>query len=120
GESAAYAEKLLANAGLRYGVSMVAAPGSRPGLVIRQSPDPPVSAARGSTVSLWVSEIPRWRALTTFSGIDDGRSVASRIPGSRWRATYDMSFRETCLFLVVCGGPSAEARDPHTGSSFGG
>ena len=30
-----------------------------------------------------------------------------------------MSYQGTCLLLVVCGGPSAEARNLQTGSSAG-
>jgi serine/threonine-protein kinase len=120
GSSAVSAENRLANAGLRYGVTVVAAPGSTPGVVISQSPSPPATAPSRSTVALSISETPRWRALTTFSGVDDGRSTAFRIRGSRWRVTYTMAFRGTCLLLVVCGGPSAEARDLNTGSAFGG
>jgi hypothetical protein len=120
GSSAVSAENRLANAGLRYGVTMVAAPGSTPGVVISQSPSPPATAPSRSTVALSISETPRWRALTTFSGVDDGTSTAFRIRGSRWRVTYTMAFRGTCLLLVVCGGPSAEARDLNTGSAFGG
>jgi hypothetical protein len=120
GKSAESAETLLANDGLRYGVTLVAAPGSAPSVVIKQSPGPRATAPRGSTVALSVSETPRWRALTTFSGVDDGRSVAFRILGSRWRVTYRMAFQGTCLLLVVCGGPSADARDLHSGSAFGG
>jgi hypothetical protein len=119
GESAASAESTLANSGLRYALHPVAAPASAPGLVVRQSPDTPATVARGSTVALWVSEPPRWRPLTTFSGIDDGRSVPFRILGRRWRVIYSMGYRETCVFLVVCDGPSAEAVEPHATTGAG-
>ena len=76
-----------------------------------------MSIPRGSTVALSVAETPRWRALTTFSGVDDGRSVPFRILGSRWRVTYSMAYQGTCLLLVVCDGPSAEARNLQTGSA---
>lgn len=59
GRSASAAESLIANAGLRYSVTVVAAPGSRPGIVIRQAPGSPATAPRGSTVALSVSEPPR-------------------------------------------------------------
>ncbi len=75
---------------------------------------------RGSTVALSVAETPRWRPLTTFSGVNAGRSVAFRILGARWRVSYDMAFQGLCLLIVVCEGPSAEAVDLNTGSSFGG
>jgi hypothetical protein len=120
GETAASAESAIANAGLRYSVTEVAAPGRPAGVVVRQSPGPPVSAPRGSTVALSVAETPIWRTLTTFSGVDDGRSVAFHILGSRWRVTYSMSFQGTCLLLVVCGGPSAQARNAQSGAGAGG
>ena len=36
GKSSASAENLIANAGLRYSVATVAAPGSAPGIVVKQ------------------------------------------------------------------------------------
>jgi len=120
GQSSASAESLLANAGLRYGVTLVPAPGSEPGAVIKQSPGPAATIPHGSTVALSVSEAPRWRPLTTFSGVDNGQSVPFRILGSRWRVTYSMSYQGTCLLLVVCFGPSAEARNLQSSSTFGG
>jgi serine/threonine-protein kinase len=120
GQPAASAEGAIEAAGLRYAVSEVAAPASRAGTVVRESPGPPASAPRGSTIALSVAETPVWRALTTFSGVDDGRSVAFHILGSRWRVTYSMSFQGTCLLLVVCGGPSAEARNLQSGAGAGG
>jgi hypothetical protein len=120
GESAAAAESLIARGGMRYATSIVAAPEADPGVVVRQSPGPASSVPRGSTVTLSVSETPRWRALTTFSGVDDGHSVALRILGRRWRISYGMEYRGTCVFLVVCGGPHAEVANLETDSSFGG
>jgi serine/threonine-protein kinase len=120
GEASATAEGAIANAGLRYGITTVAAPESAPGIVVSQSPGAPASIPRGSTVQLSVSEAPRWRTLSTFSGVDDGRSVVFRILGRRWRVAYSMSFRGTCVFLVVCGGPHAEALNVETRGSAGG
>jgi eukaryotic-like serine/threonine-protein kinase len=120
GRHSASAESTIANAGLRYSVALVAAPGSAAGIVTRQSPAAPARIPHGSTVALSVAEAPRWRALTTFSGVDDGKSVPFRILGSEWRVTYDMAYEGTCLLLVVCFGPSAEARNVQTGSTFGG
>jgi serine/threonine-protein kinase len=119
GQSAESAESALANAGLRSRATAVAAPGSNPNVVVRQSPAPPAMPRRGSTVALSVSETPRWRALTSFSGVDDGKSVPFRILGSRWRVSYSMAFRGTCLLLFICEGPSAEAVDLHGGSGSG-
>jgi serine/threonine protein kinase len=120
GRSSGSAESLIANAGLRYSVALVAAPASSPGTVTKQSPGPSSTIPSGSTVALSVAEAPRWRALTTFSGVDHGRSVPFRILGGEWRVTYSMAYEGTCLLLVVCFGPSAEARDVQSGSTFGG
>jgi eukaryotic-like serine/threonine-protein kinase len=119
GQSAGAAEGTLAGAGLRYAVTMVAAPGSEPNAVTLQSPQPRATVARGSTVSLSVAEQPRWRALTSFSGVEEGQSVAFRILGSRWRVSYSMSYEHTCLLLFVCFGPSAHAQNLQDGSSAG-
>jgi eukaryotic-like serine/threonine-protein kinase len=120
GESSSSAGTEIADAGLRYGVTLVAAPGSRPGVVTHQSPAATVSVPHGSTVALSVAEAPRWRALTSFSGVDDGRSVPFRILGSRWRVRYSMDYQGTCTLLLVCFGPSAEADNLQSDSRFGG
>jgi serine/threonine-protein kinase len=119
GRQARSAESEIADAGLRWSVAYVASPSSQPGVVTRQLPAAPASAPRGSTVALSVAETPRWRTLTSFSGVDDGQSVPFRILGRRWRVSYGMSFRGTCLFLVVCDGPSADARNLSEGGSAG-
>jgi eukaryotic-like serine/threonine-protein kinase len=115
GQTAGSAESALDAAGLRWSLDYVVALSSRPGVVTHQSPAPPASVPRGSTVTLSVAESPRWRTLTSFSGVDDGRSLPFRIKGRRWRVSYDMSFRGTCVFLVFCEGPSAEARELEEG-----
>jgi len=120
GSSSGSAESVIANAGLRYSVALVTAPGSSPGTVTRQSPAPSTTIPSGSTVALSVAEAPRWRSLTTFSGVDGGKSVPFRILGSEWRVTYSMAYEGTCLLLVVCFGPSADARNVQSGSTFGG
>jgi serine/threonine-protein kinase len=118
GEAASSAGAALVRAGLRYSTTSVAAPGTKPGIVTHQSPRSGVSAPHGSTIALSVAETPHWRALTTFSGVDDGRSVAFRIDGSRWRVTYSMSYEGSCLLLLVCFGPSAQASNLKSGQSF--
>jgi len=119
GQASASAESRLVDAGLRYGVTLVPDTGSSPGLVLRQTPAPATTAPHGSTVALSVVETPSWRALTTFAGVDSGRSVPFRILGSRWRVSYSMEYEGTCLLLVVCFGPSAQASNLATGSSIG-
>jgi eukaryotic-like serine/threonine-protein kinase len=119
GRPSAFAESLLAHAGLRYATDVVAAPGSEPGVVTHQSPASSARAPRGSTVALSVAEAPRWRALTTFAGVDDGRSVPFRILGVKWKVVYHMAYEGSCTLLVVCFGPSAEVDNLRTGSTFG-
>jgi len=119
GEPAEAAENRLATAGLRYHVNEVPDPGTSAGVVTTQQPSSAVTVPHGSTVALSVAETPRWRPLTTFSGVDAGRSVDFRILGARWRVSYDMAFQGLCLLIVVCEGPSAEAVDLDTGSSSG-
>ncbi len=120
GRPSVSAESLLASTGLRYAVTLVAAPGSKANTVTGQSPRPTASVPHGTTVALNVAEAPRWRPSTTFSGVDDGRSRAFRILGSQWKVAYNMAYQGTCLLLLVCLGPSAEARNIQTDSSFGG
>jgi len=119
GQASASAESRLVSAGLRYGVSLVPGPGSSPGVVLGQAPGPSTTVAHGSTVALSVAETPSWRVLTSFSGVDGGRSVPFRILGSRWRVSYSMAYEGTCLLLVVCFGPSGHATNLETGSSVG-
>jgi hypothetical protein len=120
GLSAASAESQLEAAGLRYAVTLVSAPGSTANAVVQQSPLAARSVPRGSKVALNVAEPPRWRALTSFSGTGGGHSVPVSIRGQHWRVLYDMSYPGTCLLLVTCLGPSAEAKDVNTGAGFGG
>jgi hypothetical protein len=109
GQQAGAAEGTLVGSGLRYHAAPVSAPGSATGQVLHQSPAAEATVPRGSTVTLSVVEAPRWRPLTSFSGVDDGHSVPFRIRGSEWRVSYSMSYRGTCLLLVTCLGPSASA-----------
>ena len=119
GRSSAAAESLLASAGLRYRLTLIAAAGSTPGQVVHQSPATAVTVPRGSTVTISLAQAPQWRPLTTFAGVDDGRSAPFRIRGKQWRITYSMSYQGTCLLLVTCFGPSAKARNLQSNSTFG-
>jgi eukaryotic-like serine/threonine-protein kinase len=119
GQTAANAESLLGGAGLRDQVTLVAAPGTSPDVVTAQSPAPAATVRRGSTIALSVAEQPRWRELTSFSGVDDGHSVPFRIRGSQWRVVYEMDYRGTCLLVLTCLGPSARARDLSADSTLG-
>lgn len=120
GLTAAAAERRLAGDGLRYSLALVPGPGASVESVLSQQPGAAAVVGRGSTVALAVSEPPRWRTLTTFSGSGDGRSEPVRIRGKRWRVVYDMAYEGTCLLLVTCLGPSAQASEAGGGSSFGG
>ena len=119
GQSTRAAQGALSGAGLHSRAREVVAPSSSPGIVVAQSPAAPHKAPRGSTVALSVAETPRWRTLTTFSGVNDGQSVVFRILGREWRVLYSMSYTETCELIFVCSGPSAKVRDAQGGPSFG-
>ena len=120
GKAASTAEGTVADAGLRYSLTHVAAPGTAPGTVVRQSPASPSRAPRGSTIALSLAETPEWRTLTSFSGTDDGKSVPFKILGDRWRVVYGMSYKGTCLLILVCDGPSAEAHAVDGGGGSAG
>jgi serine/threonine protein kinase len=90
------------------------------GIAIAQNPSSGTRVTDGATVHVVLSSGPQWRALTTFSGVDDGRSVPFRILGSKWRVNYSMSYEGSCTLLVVCFGPSAEVDNLKTGASFDG
>ena len=119
GEPAGVAESAVADAGLRYAVHSVSAPGRAAESVLSETPSAAASVPSGSTVTLTVVAAPQWRALTSFSGVDDGQSVPFRIRGHHWRLAYTMSYERTCLLLVVCEGPSASVEGLEDSSSFG-
>jgi serine/threonine protein kinase len=118
GQPLAAATGELAHAGLRATSRLVGAPGATPGDVTGQTPAPGASLRRGRHVSLSVAEQPRWRTLSTFSGVGSGHSVPFQIEGRRWRVTYSMSYDGSCLLLVVCFGPSAHTTNLHSGESL--
>jgi serine/threonine protein kinase len=90
------------------------------GIAIAQNPSSGTRVSDGATVHVVLSSGPQWRALTSFSGVDGGKSVPFRILGSKWRLTYSMAYEGSCTLLVVCFGPSAEVANLKTGASFGG
>jgi eukaryotic-like serine/threonine-protein kinase len=89
------------------------------GIAIAQHPSSGTRVAAGAIIHVVLSSGPEWRALTTFSGVDNGESVPFRILGGKWRVTYRMAYVGSCTLLVVCFGPSAEVEDLKTGASFG-
>jgi hypothetical protein len=48
---------------------------------------------------LSVAEVPRWRAVTTFT---DRSSVTFRIRGERWRVVASASQTRDCTLFVFC------------------
>jgi serine/threonine protein kinase len=119
GESATAAQTVLRSIGLHATAKPVPAPGSTPGTVVGQDPASGRSLSPGATVTLSVAQTPRWRALTSFSGEDTGRSVPFKVRGTRWRIVYTMAYKGTCSLIFICSGPSAHVanlsggEDPH-------
>jgi hypothetical protein len=105
--SLADAQRSLHGVGLRTAVRQVPAPGTTPGMVVGQSPAGG-SAARGSTVTLSVAEVPQWHTVTTFTGSGSG---PFHIIGTHWRIVYRMGFSGTCTWILFCSGPSARVTD---------
>jgi eukaryotic-like serine/threonine-protein kinase len=110
GRDVADAQRALEDARLRAHVTRKPAPGEQAGTVIAQAPRSTATAPPGSTVELTVVQTPQWRTVTSFksTGQGDGRSVAFRIRGTRWRLAYDMRYAGNCSFFLVCFGPSAD------------
>jgi eukaryotic-like serine/threonine-protein kinase len=90
------------------------------GIAIAQDPSAGARVTDGATVHVVLSSGPQWRALTTFTGANDGESVPFRILGAKWRVVYRMAYVGSCTLLFVCFGPSAEVNNLTTGASFGG
>ncbi len=110
GQDAATARATLKARGLLARITEVSSPGSAPGAIVQQAPAPPAQAQPGATVALSVAAAPQWRIVTSLSGRDDGSSVAFRIRGQRWRVRYSMAYDGSCTLLLVCFGPSVQAR----------
>jgi hypothetical protein len=89
---------------LRARVVTVPAPGIRPGTVTSQSPAPGATTPARSTVTLDVSEVPRWRTVTTFTAHS---SPVVSIVGERWRILATVQSAHHCSFLVFCHSTSA-------------
>ena len=109
GQSSTGATETLHKAGLKASVTTVPAPGTAPGVVVRQSPTPGHNLKPRDTVVLFVAEVPSWHVLTSFSANGGGgQSVPFRIQGTQWRIVYSMSYNGTCDFVLFCNGPSAQ------------
>jgi hypothetical protein len=116
GSTPSTAETRLKKLGLHATVTQVPAPGMTPGTVVREDPRASTKLFPGSTVALFVAEVPRWRALTTVTG---RVSVPFRIRGTKWRLVYKMSYDGTCTFIFVCSGPNAHVANLTKGTSAG-
>ena len=109
GKSSASARSTLHADGLSASVTTVEAPGTTPGVVVRQEPAAGHHLKPGDTVALFVAEVPSWHAVTSFSANSGGgQSVPFRIRGAQWRMVYSMSYDGTCNFVFFCNGPSAQ------------
>jgi hypothetical protein len=82
----------------------VPAPGIRPGTVTSQTPVAGATTPAGSTVTLDVSEVPRWRTVSTFTA---RRSPTLSIVGERWRILATVDNARHCSLLVFCHSTSA-------------
>jgi serine/threonine-protein kinase len=99
-------------------IQSVPAPGTQPGVVVRQSPRAGHDLHQHQSVTLFVAETPRWQTVTSFSGAGGGQSSTFKIQGSQWRVVYQMSYDGTCDFVLFCEGPSAQVLGP-SNASFG-
>jgi serine/threonine-protein kinase len=118
GESSANARTVLRSLGLRVRIATVPAPGITPGTVRRQSPAARAELPPGSSVRLFVAEVPTWRTVTSFTGYNGGQSVPFRIRGTHWRIVYGMGYVGTCTFIFFCSGPSAKVAGGSNSSQF--
>jgi beta-lactam-binding protein with PASTA domain len=119
GQSASSARSVLASLGLNVHVTSVPSPGTAPGTITGQSPQPGRYLRPHGRVSLDAAETPQWRSLTSFGGTDGGQSVPFRIRGTRWRVAYHMSFVGTCTLVFFCDGPSAQIVRAGSGATVG-
>ena len=66
-----------------------------------------------------MAETPQWKAVTSFSGENAGRSVPFKVLGTQWRIVYTMGYKGTCELIFICSGPNAHIAnlgggdDPH-------
>ncbi len=109
GTNSGAATETLKHLNLKASVTTVPAPGTKPGIVVRQQPTAGHDLKPRNTVALFVAEVPFWHALTSFNAnTGGGQSVPFRIQGSQWRIVYSLSYNGTCDFVFFCNGPSAQ------------
>jgi len=108
GTSSSAAANKLHHLNLKATVTTVPAPGTNPGIVVRQDPTPGHDLKPHNTVALFAAEVPFWHAVTSFNAnTGGGQSVPFRIQGNQWRIVYSLSYNGTCDFVFWCNGPSA-------------
>ena len=107
GTAVSDAQQTLDRLHLRTTVRQVAAPGTKPGIVVGQDPARGTTR-RGTLVTLSVAEVPRWHTVTTFSGRGSG---PIQIRGGHWRIVYRMAFQGTCTWVLFCSGPGVRVTD---------
>jgi PASTA domain len=120
GQPSVQAQSALERLGLHPDVTLVAAPGVRPGTVNGQTPSAGSQASAHARISLSVAEVPQWRALTSITGSSAQTSVPFRIRGTRFRVLYSMGFQGTCTLLFICSGPRAEVANLSNGTTAAG
>ncbi|HTP22120.1 MAG TPA: protein kinase [Solirubrobacteraceae bacterium] len=123
GERESTATDSLHKADLKATVTLVPAPGTDPGVVVRQQPTAGHDLKPHDTVALFVAETPSWHAVTSFdANSGGGQSVPFKIQGTQWRIVYSMSYNGTCDFIFFCKGPNAQVLGlgaSSTNQSFG-
>ncbi len=106
GQTSGAARAKLASLGLHVTESQVPAPGTAAGIVTNQVPASGLLVRAHGTVELSVAEVPSWRYLTKFTGM---QSVPFRIRGGQWRIVYHVGYGGVCSWLsFFCSGPSAQ------------
>ncbi len=105
GEDATDAQAQLRARGLHTTLVQVPAPGITPGTVTSQAPVAGATTPARSAVRLSVSEVPRWRPVTTVTG---RTSALFRIRGTRWRIVSSVSDARHCTLFVFCTGTHAQ------------
>jgi eukaryotic-like serine/threonine-protein kinase len=109
GQTSATATSTLHKVGLHANVMMVPAPGTTPGVVVRQQPTAGHHVKPHTTIALFAAETPSWHEVTSFSAnTGGGHSVPFKIEGSQWRVVYSLSYNGTCDFVFFCNGPNAQ------------
>jgi hypothetical protein len=109
------AQGSLTSLGLHTTIRQVPRPGTAPGTVVAQSPAGGLTVKAHSTVTLSVAEQPRWRPVTSFTGIGSGTFT---IRGDRWRLVYDSADESSCSFIFFCNDSSVRVVSAASGAQI--